>query len=133
MKRLTQLSVARQANASGETLSYFASALWGFSEAALDLAIEQLSEEPVKDYQTRWPEVGKFQQACRDAEQQLRQPAARKPYCAECENEFGYLFFDRQYRGKRLRGAEIGDAGTDERFVRRCPCGGSYRQPRAEA
>ena len=131
-KRLMQLSMARQANVSGETLSFFASALSGFSEAAIEIACEELAGAAIGEYQTRWLELGKFQQACREAESKLRSPCARKPYCAECENDYGMVYFDKEYRGNRLRGAALASSKPGERFAYRCACHGSYRQPRAE-
>ncbi len=131
-KRLTRLSMARQANVSGETLSFFASALSGFSEAAIEMACEELALASIGEYQTRWPELGKFEQACREAELKLRAPSKRKPYCVECENEYGMLYFDKEYRGNRLRGAAIALAKPQDRFAYRCACGGSYRRDRPE-
>lgn len=132
VKRLTQLSMARQANVSGETLSFFASALSGFSEAAIEMACEELAGAAIGEYQTRWPELGKFEQACREAEWKLRAPNERKPYCVECEDAYGMLYFDKEYRGNRLRGADIALAKPQDRFAHRCSCGGTYRRDRAE-
>jgi hypothetical protein len=132
VNRLSQLAIDRQAIVSSEALKQFASSLSGFSENAIDLACYRLGEATIGTYETRWPEKAKFLQACRDAEQEIGAPKEKKPFCPECENENGYLFFDKEYRGNRLRGAEIASRAPGDRFACRCPCGGSYRQDRPE-
>jgi hypothetical protein len=57
-------------------------------------------------------------------------PVEKYPFCSECENEDGYLFYDRSYGGQRLRGEAI--AAARYRYASRCPCGGSYRHQRPE-
>lgn len=130
---LKKLSMDRQAGVPTETLEQFSSSLAGFTEAAIEIACARLGESEIGAYETRWPEKAKFLQACRDAEQELREPSAKKPYCRECENDYGILWFDQMYRGNRLRGAQIVSAGPGGRFGCKCSCGGSYRHSRPEA
>jgi len=129
---LANLATDRQANVTSETLTQYASSLAGFTEAAVEIACGRLGESEIGAYETRWPEKAKFLQACRDAEQQLREPSTKKPYCKECENDYGILWFDKEYRGNRLRGAQIVSAGPGGRFGCKCSCGGSYRAARPE-
>jgi hypothetical protein len=84
VKRINQLNIARQANLDADGLTYFASALSGFSQAALDEAIGELERESVEDYKSRFPDLRTLQDRCRRATHKAeRRPL---PDCKLCEN-----------------------------------------------
>lgn len=63
-KRLKQLADAR-GTVLPDSFEHYLSSLSRFSEEALENACRQIEQEPVSDYQSRFPELGKIMSYCR--------------------------------------------------------------------
>lgn len=126
---LKRLKHSRQANVEQAVIEHYALRLEG-SEEAIEAAVSAWEMRPAEEYQPRWPELARLQQTVREQEVALRAPSLRFPFCSQCENDGGFLYYSLERRGRRLRGEEIG--GAENRFAVKCECGGSYWQPRSE-
>src|SRR5271154_2099171 len=117
--RLAQLADLRRGPLP-ESIKAYASAISGFSKAAIEKACTTLESRERIDFEPAVPELARMLELCRKAELGKLKYATRT-YCAECCEHEGMIYFDAARNGRRIPGDQVWKQPPGRRFAMPCP------------